>query len=90
MYRRRYCLRWRLSFDFEFTERLYLSNVSRNGVVSSSAVYSEAPLILNSFCKGRAQQITASGVTVTAMEKVRLPKLSPVPELSFLPNPDRG
>ena len=60
-------------FDFKFTERLYLSNVSRNGVVSSSAVYSEAPLILSSFCEGKAQQITASGVT--AMEKVRMPKL---------------
>ena len=62
-----------LKFDFKFTEPLYLSNVSRNGVVSSSAVYSEAPLILSSFCKGRAQQITAS--VVTAMEKVRVPKL---------------
>ena len=27
-----------LKFDFKFTERLYLSNVPRNGVVSSSAV----------------------------------------------------
>ena len=61
-----------LKFDFKFTERLYLSNVSRNGVVSSSAVYSEAALILSSFCEGRAQQITASGVI--AMEKVRVPK----------------
>ena len=56
-----------LRFDFKFTERLYLSNVSQNGVVSSSAVYSEAPLILSSFCEGRAQQITASGVI--AMKK---------------------
>ena len=62
-------LKMALKFDLKFTERLYLSNVSRNGVVSSSAVYSEAPLILSSFCEGRAQQITASGVT--AMEKVR-------------------
>ena len=62
-----------LKFDFKFAERLYLSNVSRNGVVSLSAVYSEATLILSSFCKGRAQQITASDVV--AMEKVWVPKL---------------
>ena len=62
-----------LRFDFKFTEPLYLSNVSRNGVVSSSTVYSEAPLILSSFCEGRAQQITASGVI--AMKKVRVSKL---------------
>ena len=66
-------LKMALKFDLKFTERLYLSNVSRNGVVSSSAVYSEAPLILSSFCEGRAQQITDSGVT--AMEKVCVPKL---------------
>ena len=66
-------LKMALKFDYKFTERLYLSNVSRNGVVSSSAVYSEAPLILSSFCEVRAQQIKASGVT--AMEKERLPKL---------------
>ena len=66
-------LKMALKFDFKFTERLYLSNVSRNGVESSSAVYSEAPLILSIFCEGRAQQITASGVI--AMEKVRVPKL---------------
>ena len=36
-----------LKFDLKFTERLYFSNVSRNGVLSSSAVYSEAPLILH-------------------------------------------
>ena len=62
-----------LKFGFKFTECLYLSNGSRDGVVSSSAVYSEAPLILSSFCKGRAQQIMASGVI--AMVKVRVPKL---------------
>ena len=67
-------LKMALKFDFKFTERLYLFNVSRNGVVSLSAVYSEAPLILSSFCEGKAQQITASGVI--AMEKVRVPKLS--------------
>ena len=44
-----------LKFDFKFTERLYLSNVFRNGVISSSAAYSEAALILSSFCEGRAQ-----------------------------------
>ena len=49
-------LKMALKFDFKFTERLYLSNVSRNGVVSSSAVYSEASLTLSSFCEGRAQQ----------------------------------
>ena len=38
-------------FDLKFTELLYFSNVSRNGVVSSSAVYSEAPLILSSLCE---------------------------------------
>ena len=47
-------LRMALKFGFKFTERLYLSNVSRNGV-SSSALYSEAPPILSSFCKGRVQ-----------------------------------
>ena len=66
-------LKMALKFDFKFAERLYLSNVSRNGVVSLSAVYSEATLILSSFCKGRAQQITASDVV--AMEKVWVPKL---------------
>ena len=40
MYRRRYCLRWRFKFDFKFAERLYLSNVSRYGIVSLSTVYS--------------------------------------------------
>ena len=49
-------LKMALKFDFKFTERLYFSNVSRNGVVSSSAVYSEAALTLSSFCEGRAPQ----------------------------------
>ena len=62
-----------LKFDFKFAERLYLSNVSRIGVVSSSAVYSAASLILSSVWEGRAQQITASDVI--AIEKVRVPKL---------------
>ena len=35
-----------LQFDFKFAEHLCLPNVSRNGIASSSAVYSEAPLIL--------------------------------------------
>ena len=65
-------LKMALKFDFKFTERLYLSNVSRNGVVRSRAVYSEAPLILSSFCEGRAQQIMASGVI--ALEKVHVSK----------------
>ena len=43
-------LKMALKFDFKFTERLYLSNVSRNGVISSSAAYSEAALILSSSC----------------------------------------
>ena len=66
-------LKMALKFDFKFTELLYLSNVSRNGVVSSSAIYSEAPLILSSFCDGREEQIMASGVIT--MEKVCMPKL---------------
>ena len=66
-------LKMALKFTFKLTERLYLSNGSWDGVVSSSAVYSEAPLILSSFCEGRAQQITASGVI--AMVKMRVPKL---------------
>ena len=66
-------LKMALKFDIKFAERLYLSNVSGNGVVSSSAVYSEATLILSSCCEGRAQQIAASDVI--AMEKVRVPKL---------------
>ena len=52
----------RIKFGFKFTERLNLSNGSRDGVVSLGAINSEAPLILSSFCKGRAQQIMASGV----------------------------
>ena len=39
-------LKMAVKFDFKFTERLYLSNVSRNGVISSNAAYSEAALIL--------------------------------------------
>ena len=35
--------------------------------------HSEATLVFSSFCEGRAQQITASGVI--AMEKLRVPKL---------------
>ena len=66
-------LKMALKFSFKLTERLYLSNGSRDGVVSSSASYSEAPLILSSFCEGRAQQITASGVI--AVVKMRVPKL---------------
>ena len=40
-------LKMALKFSFKLTERLYLSNGSRDGVVSSSTVYSEAPLILS-------------------------------------------
>ena len=32
-------LKLALKFDFKYAERLYLPNVSRNGVVSPSAVY---------------------------------------------------
>ena len=66
-------LKMALEFGFKFTERHYLSNGSRDGVISSSTVYSEAPLVFSSFCEGRAQQITASGVIV--MVKMRVPKL---------------
>ena len=45
--------------DLEFTERLYLSDVSRQSVVRASTVYFKAFLVLSSFCKRRAQQITA-------------------------------
>ena len=45
-----------------------MSNDSRKGVVGPSTVYSEATLVFGSFCEGRAQQITTSGVI--AMEKV--------------------
>lgn len=61
-----------LKLEFKFNECLYLSNVSWKGVESLSAIYSEASLILNSFCGGRALQIMASGVK--AMEKVRVPE----------------
>ena len=64
-------LKMAVKFSFKLTERLYLSNGFRDGVVSSSVIYSEAPLILSSFCEGRAQQITASGIMV----KMRVPKL---------------
>ncbi|CAH3148176.1 unnamed protein product, partial [Porites evermanni] len=37
------------------------------GFVGPSTVYSEAALVFSSFCEGKAQQITASGVV--AMEK---------------------
>ena len=62
-----------LKLDFKFAQRLYLSNDSGQGVVGPSIVYSEATLVFSSFCEGRAQQITASGVI--AMEKVRVSKL---------------
>ena len=74
MYRRHLLFRMALSIsDFKFAKRLYLSNVPRKGGVGLSTLYSEAPLIFSSFCEGRAQQITASGVI--AMEKVRVLKL---------------
>ena len=62
-----------LQLDCKFAEFLYLSDDSRQGVVGPNTVYSEATLVFSSFCKGRAQQIRASGVI--AMEKVRVPKL---------------
>ena len=62
-----------LQLDFKFAERLYSSRDSRQGVVGPSTVYSETTLVFSSFCEGRAQQITASGVI--AKEKVRVPKL---------------
>ena len=36
-----------LQLDFQFAERPYLSNVFGKGIVSPSAVYSEAPLAYN-------------------------------------------
>ena len=66
-------LKMALKFSFKLTERLYLYNGSRDDIVSSSAVYFEAPLILSSLCEGRAQQITASGAI--AMVNMRVPKL---------------
>ena len=51
-------LKMALKFGFKFTERLYLSNGSRDGVVSSSAIYFEAPL--------------ASGVIALVKVKVKL------------------
>ena len=62
-----------LQLVFKFTEGLYLYNDSHQGVVGPSTVYSEATLVFSSFCEGRAQQITASGVI--AMEKVLVSKL---------------
>ena len=59
--------------DLTFTERRYLCDVSRQSVVRASTVYSKASLVLGSFCKRRAQQITASGVV--AVNLVRVPKL---------------
>ena len=59
--------------DLKFTERLYLSDTSRQSVVRASTVYSKAFVVLGSFCERRAQQITASGVV--AMNLVRMPKL---------------
>ena len=69
MYHKHYCLRW------HFRLILNLLNISTTLMFleSLSAIYSEASLILNSFCGGRAQQIMASGVM--AMEKVRVPEL---------------
>ena len=51
-------LKMALKFNFKFTERFYLSNLSRNGVVSSGAAYFEAPLILSTFAKGGRSKIT--------------------------------
>ena len=50
-----------------------MSYDSHKGVVGQCTVYSEAILVFSSFCEGRAQQITASGVI--AMEKVPVPIL---------------
>ena len=43
-------LKMALKFSFKLTERLYLSNGSRDGVVSSSAVSEYLPSIV---CRGR-------------------------------------
>ena len=63
------CKYMALQVDCKFAQRLYLSNV----VVGPSTFYSEAPFAKTTKYQRRAQQITASGVT--AMEKVRVPKL---------------
>ena len=73
MYRRNYCLKWRFSLILNSLRVSTCANDSWQGVVGPSTVYSEATLVLSSFCEGRAQQITAPGVI--AMEKVRVPKL---------------
>ena len=66
-----------LWFDFKSSERLYLSNVSRKGVLSPSAIYSEAPRILSSFYKGRAQQITAFCINMSDLLMCKLHPKSP-------------
>ena len=63
-------LKMALKFSYKLTERLYLSNGFRDGVVSSSPVYSEAPLILSSFCEGRAQQTNYTADPLTALPVV--------------------
>ena len=60
-------------FDLKLTKRLYLSDVSRQSVERASTVYSKASLVHSSFCKRRAQQITASGFVDANL--VRMPKL---------------
>ena len=60
-------LKMALKFDFKFTERFYLSNLSRNGVVSSGAVYFEAPLILSTFAKGGHEAKLLSLCTCTRL-----------------------
>ena len=62
-----------MSLILTFTERLYLSDVSRESVVCGSTVYFKASLLLNSFRKRRTQQIMAFGVV--PMNLVRVPKL---------------
>ena len=68
--------------DLKFTERLCLSDVSRQSVVRASTIYSKASLVLSSFCKTRAQQITASGIV--ALNLVRMPETSGLSRLFCL------
>ena len=74
MYQRKLICSFQLSFSFGIITlfkivRFYHFPSSKKKIT----VYSEATLVFGSFCEGRAQQITTSGVI--AMEKVRVSKL---------------
>ena len=48
--------------SLKFVNLPYLPDVSGQSIKRASAIYSETPLILRSFCKRRAQQIMVSGI----------------------------